>query len=456
MVVRPQKRKKSCPLLAVFPRTWHPIDMGKTRSSKNRQAHVAAAVTDLEFDEQHPRDTEGRFIETEAPEQLVAEGPLSVMLGGVIGDETPMVEAQIGDNNLLLEKVEDEWRFVDPMTEMSMGFDFNKLTAIGDSEQAAEAYQKTVEFALVGNAVAEAVNAGMVKPDAESLAALTSHISAMQEGETSDATIDGVDSIAFEAVGFWTLNQVADDMRQRWDNATEDGPAPSRLLSAEMVENDPLRDPDAVGYVDTCTDKALRAVGAGKQVFMEYLPIERIVCDTITNSPVTAAEKTGLGSAVGGDPGVFADLYEAHMAAGTGAYPQGMIILSKAHRADPESDEFRAWVREHIKIGEDENRETALAEAKPWSIGGVLDAAVYGEPDTELAVRAMKVLAEEAPEEFRSGIQEFYAWGLETEEEMLAPFKDDPEMSQLVDKLMADYREMVSECEDLEELLAQT
>ena len=437
---------------------WHPIDMGKSKTrstSKHSLAHAVGAV-DPEFDaDQHPRDDSGRFVETEGTEQQLADGPISIMLGGVIGDETPMIEAQFGDSNILLEQVDESWRFVDPMSEMSMGFDFNKLSAIGDSEQAAEAYQQTVEFALVGNAVAEALNANMITPDAENLAALASHISAMQEGETSDVTVEGVDPIAFEAVGFWTLNQVADDMRQRWENATEDGPAPSRLLSAEMVENDPLRDPDAVGYVDTCVDKALRAVGAGKQVFMEYLPIERIVCNAITNSPVTAAEKTGLGAAVGGDPGVYADLYEAHMAAGTGAYPQGMIILSKAHRADPESDEFREWVRENIKIGEDESRETALAEAKPWSIGGVLDAAIYGEPDTELAVRALKVLSEEAPEEFNAGIQELYAWGLETEEEMLAPFKDDPEMHQRIDKLMADYREMVSECEDLEELLAQ-
>ena len=218
-------------------------------------------------------------------------------------------------------------------------------------------------------------------------------------------------------------------------------PSPSRLLPDGFEANDPLHNPKLVGYADTCTEKALRAVGAGNQVFMEYLPIERIVADLVTNSPVAAAEKTGLGSVVGGDLGVFADLYEAHMTAGTGAVPMGLVILSKAHRAAPESDEFRAWVREHIKIGEDENRGTALADSKPWSIGGVLDTAAHGEPDADLAVRALKVLAEEAPEEFRSGVQEFCAWELETDKEMLAPFKDDPGMRQLIAGLMAEPRE---------------
>ena len=191
-------------------------------------------------------------------------------------------------------------------------------------------------------------------------------------------------------------------MRQRWDKATEAGPVASRLLPDGFETHDPLSDPGALGYVDTCVNKALRTVGTGKQVFMEHLPIERIpAASGGTHSPVAAAEKTGLGSVVGGDLGVFADLYEAHMTAGTGASPQGIVILSKAHRVAPESDEFRRWVREHIKIGEDEYRHTMLADAKPWAIGGVLDAVVYDEPDTALAKRALKVLAEEAPEEFR-------------------------------------------------------
>ena len=293
---------------------------------------------------------------------------------------------------------------------------------------APEDYQRATEAALVGAAVAHTLNVGMVAP--EHVEVLAAHIDALVKGEACTETAGGAQPVAFEAAGFYTLNQVADDMRQRWDNATGDGPVPSRLLPDGFEANDPLRGPKAAGHVDTCTDKALRAVGAGKQVFMEYLPIEQIVRDTITNSPVTAAEKTGIGSVVGGDPGVFADLYEAHMAAGTGAYPMGMIILSKAHRTAPEGDEFRAWAREHIKIGEDEHRGTALAEAKPWAIGGVLDTAVHGEPDAELAVRALKVLAEEAPEEFRSGIQQFYAWDIETDKEMLAPFKGEPRDAQ--------------------------
>ena len=301
-----------------------------------------------------------------------------------------------------------------------------------------EDYQQAIEAALVGAAVAHTLNVGMVVPD--NLEVLAAHIDALAKGEPCAETAWGAQPIAFEAAAFYTLNQVADDMHQRWEGYIP-APSRSRLLPDGFETDDPLRDRETVSYAETCTDKALRAVGAGNQVFMEYLPLERIVGDLVTNSPVAAAEKTGLGSVVGGDLGVFADLYEAHMTAGTGAVPMGLVVLSKAHRAAPESDEFRAWVREHIKIGEDEPRDTALADSKPHSIGGVLDTAVQKAPDADLAVRALKVLAEEAPEEFRSGVQEFCAWELETDKEMLAPFKDDPGMRQLIAGLMAEPRE---------------
>ena len=307
-----------------------------------------------------------------------------------------------------------------------------RCVAVAPVGAGADDYQQATEAALMGAAAAETLNAAMV--DSEHLGVLAAHMNALREGSTCAETAPGAAPVAFEAVAFYALDQVSIDMRQRWDNATEAGPVASRLLPDGFETHDPLSDPGAVGYVDTCVDKALRAVGTGKQVFMEHLPIERIVHDTPTNSPVAAAEKTGLGSVVGGDLGVFADLYEAHMAAGTGAYPQGIVILSKAHRVAPESDEFRRWVREHIKIGEDESRLTALADAKPWAIGGVLDAVVYDEPDTALAKRALKVLAEEAPEEFEAGVAEFCRWKLETEEQILAPFADDPALRSVIER----------------------
>ena len=293
-------------------------------------------------------------------------------------------------------------------------------------------YQQATEAALMGAAAAETLNAAMV--GSEHLGLLTAHMNALRAGTTCAETVPGVDPVAFEAVAFYALNQAAADMAQRWNDATEAGPAASRLLPDGFETHDPLRDPGARGYVDTCVDKALREVGAGKQMFMELLPIERIVGSTVSHSPVTAAEKTGLGSVIGGDPGVFADLYEAHMAAGTGVYPLGLVILSKAHRVAPESDEYRHWVREHIKINEGESRQSALADSKPLAICGVLDAVVYDEPDTELAKRALKVLAEEAPEEFEAGIAEFCGWELETEEQILAPFADDPALRDVIER----------------------
>ena len=272
---------------------------------------------------------------------------------------------------------------------------------------AAEDYQQATEAALMGAAAAATLNAGMV--DSEHLGVLAAHMNALREAATCAETVPGADPVAFEAVAFYALNQVAADMYQRWDNATEAGPAASRLLPDGFEAHDPLPHPRA-----RCVDEALRKVGAGKQMLMEYLPIERIPAAVgATHSPAAAAEKTGLGSVVGGDLGVFADLYEAHMTAGTGACQQGIVILSKAHRVAPESDEFRRWVREHIKISEDESLHTALTDSKPWAIGGVLDAVVYDAPDTELAKRALKVLAEEAPEEFEAGVAEFCSWELE-------------------------------------------
>ena len=307
-----------------------------------------------------------------------------------------------------------------------------RCVAVAPVGAVADDYQQATEAALMGAAAAATLNAGMV--DLEHLGVMAAHMNALRAGTTCAETAPGAAPIAFEAVAFYALNQVAADMRQRWVNATEAGPVASRLLPDGFETHDPLSDPGAVGYVDTCVEKALRAVGAGKHVFMEHLPIERIVHDTPTNSPVTATEKTGLGSVVGGDLGVFADLYEAHTTAGTGAYPQGIVILSKVHRVAPESDEFRHWVREHIKIGEDEHRHTALADSKPWAIGGVIDAVVYDEPDTELAKRALKVLAEEVPEEFEAGVAEFCRWKLETEEQILAPFADDPALRDVIER----------------------
>ena len=306
-----------------------------------------------------------------------------------------------------------------------------RCTATPPAGAAAEDYQQATEAALMGAAAAETLNAAMVDP--EHLGLLAAHMNALREGTTCAETVPGVDPVAFEAVAFYALNQVAADMAQRWNDATEAGPAPSRLLPDGFEAHDALRDSEERGYADTCVNKALREVGAGKQVFMEQLPIERIVGSTVSNSPVTAADKTGLGSVVGGDLGVFSDLYEAHTAAGTGAYPLGLVILSKAHRVDPESDEYRHWVREHIKINEEESH-SLLDDSKPWAICGVLDAVVYDAPDTELAKRALKVLAEEAPEEFEAGVAEFCSWDLETEEQILAPFADDPALRDVIER----------------------
>ena len=301
-------------------------------------------------------------------------------------------------------------------------------------------YQKAAEAALMAAAAAELLNAGMVDPNHIGVA--VAHMEALVADDPCDETIDGALPLAFEAAALYALDLVAADLHQRHADHTDAGSVASRLLPDGFEAHDPLRNPEAGDYATICAERALRAVRSRR---VEHAtPLDRASMAAMSHGPVTVAARTGLGSVVG-DLGVVVDLYEAHIVAGTPAYPTGLVVLSKAHQTAPESADYRQWVHKHIQIGENENPRTELAKAKPEVISGVLETVIYYEPDKDLAMRALKVLAEEAPEVFRSGIHYFYSWDLETEKRILAPFEDDPEMRKLLDDLLVEYREMASE-----------
>ena len=184
------------------------------------------------------------------------------------------------------------------------------------------------------------------------------------------------------------------DLNARWGDLDADGPFPSRLLSAEFIGMDPLLAAGEIG--DACVDRAMRDVGAGNQVFMEHLPFERIPAAAGgTHSPVAAALSTGLGSVVGSGPSVCAALYEAHAAAGTGAHPTGLVVLAAAHRDPPDTQRFRDWVREHVRVTE-EAAQASLWESSPGVIADVSDVEAAGSHDAALASRVLQTISEEA------------------------------------------------------------
>ena len=94
------------------------------------------------------------------------------------------------------------------------------------------------------------------------------------------------------------------------------------------------------------------------------------------------------------------------MAAGTGAYPTGLVVLAAAHRDPPDSPRFRAWVRKHLRVSE-EAAKTALWESSPWAIADVFAVEAAGCGDAALATRVLQVISEEVPEECRRGEHDF-------------------------------------------------
>ena len=379
--------------------------------------------------------------------------------------DSPMVEASLGGRNILLQQINgEEWQYLPSLIGTDIGAGILG-TALSDSDEVAEKYEAEVRCALIGGSVAQTLNDGLVEPGDMEL--LMAHIDSLLNGtEIEIDPPEGTIAAAWEGVALRTVNRVGADLERRWDEAGDELPGGSDLLSDTFFERDPLRNDDSEEYVDTCVERAMRAIAGGDHVVKEHFPLETIVCDALANapdddpdvaglnSPAYIAEVTGLGGRVG-DLGICYDMYEAHKKAGTGVYVNGVIVVSAAHRLGADSDAFRQWVTENIVVGDDLPATSAEAESKPHAVGCVLDNVIYGAPDADVAMAALDVIADVAGDEFDAGVQEFYAWGMESNEEMEEPFRDDPDMHSKVRGSMDKYLEMVNDCPELEELLAQ-
>ena len=163
---------------------------------------------------------------------------------------------------------------------------------------------------------------------------------------------------------------------------------------------------------------------------IEPFPLTLLADEAMTNSPVVAADRTGLGAAVGGGLGACAAFYEAHTAAGTGAGLSGIVVMSAAHRDDPGSDAFRRWVQQHLNPPPGTRPESvSLSESRRSAIVGVLDVAAYAEPDADIAAATLETVAQHASEQFTDAVRSFVA-RFGSEAEMLARFNTRPRLAE--------------------------
>ena len=271
---------------------------------------------------------------------------------------------------------------------------------------AADTYQKATEAALIAAGIAAAINALIVDPAHAQIVA--EHADALLTATHSTATAGGAEPIAFEAAAFYALNQTTIDWNNRWRNETTAGPAPSRLLDERYVLNDPLRNRQQ--FADSCVERAFRRVAAGEQVCIEHLPFERAPrASAGTYSPMEVAQRTGLGSVVGTGPGVCADLHDAHVAAGTGAGPTGLVVLAAAHRDPPETEAFRVWVCEHLLVNDGGGG--GIADTRTLAVADVAEVAAGDGPDATLATRVLDAVSWHAPDVHRCGVAAFRQHG---------------------------------------------
>ena len=312
----------------------------------------------------------------------------------------------------------------------------------------ADAFEQATRQALIGGAIARAINQRVVKP--EHVDVLAAHmVDALDgpDGSGCDATADGAHPVAFSMAAIWALNQLAADLERQWaaigDSAQPLVPADD-LLDVSFAQRDPLRDNSAHTYADTCVERAMRSTASGPYILVEHFPIEILPCEVLAaasgdaedafalNSPVYIAERLGVGSVVGGDLGFLLDAYEAHAAAGTGVCVSGPVVVSAAHRMGADTQQFRSWARKHLSPDENTHGPVGAAVQRN-AVCGVLDTAVYGShgegSDTDLAVAAAVTIAETMPDLFEAAGSEFYAYGLEQPEEILAPFAAHPDVA---------------------------
>ena len=346
------------------------------------------------------------------------------------------ISAEIGASAVQLRQSADGvWRCDERSPDVAERYD-SDITR----RQAVTRYRDAASGALIGGAVAEALNNNIVRPDA--VDALSAHVSGLLVGRPSSATANGCTPIAVEAAAMYVLNRISADATHRWDAAANGGAAArSDLLDPSFYDNDPLRGSDPDMYAETCVEQATHSIAAGAHVVRDYYPIERIVFEAMTMSPVTAAERTGLGSVIGGGPGFFAEMHQAHKDAGTGAHPNGMIVLSQAHRCQPGSAEFSDWVRDNLLSSPHEKLTSAPVEARAASICGVIDVAVQRDPDADVAVAALGAVAEIAPADFDRGVNEFCSFDDETDAEILAAFRADKHLRNRVAESVAAARQ---------------
>ena len=351
-------------------------------------------------------------------------------------------------------------------------------------------YTHAVKEALAGAAMAKALNERVVSSRHATI--LAEHVSALMVGRCIAATADGAAPIAFQAAGMWVLNQIGADLMQSWENDRDPDEAqprsyellddayqftdplhgaagddaPLNIIYSEPVDIDELRadvasapadlrdelqdlldeveahleaDPDSQhpglrvdpgGYVHSCVEQAYRQLAGGDHVMIDPFPLARLADEAMTNSPVVAADRTGVGTAVGGGLGACAAFYEAHTAAGTGACLNGLVVMSAAHRDDPGSDTFQRWLQQHLNPPPGSSFESAsMIESRRSAIVGVLDVAAYAEPDADIAAGALETVAQHAPEQFTDAVCGFAArFGSETE--MLACFNSWPRLAE--------------------------
>ena len=349
-----------------------------------------------------------------------------------LGGEQMQISA--GDFEIALDRTGDGWRCAD------------RAPAADD----ADIFEQATRHALLGGAIARAVDRRVVKPEHADV--LAAHVVAADSGQSCDDTADGAQPIAFAMAAIWTLNQIGADLERRWadgyggvGDADLPGPPAGDLIDASFVQQDPLRSDDSDMYVDTCVERAMRSIAGGTHIVMEHFPIERLPEEmeahhtqqaadlgldsedgAVThNSPAEIAQRLGIGSVVGGDLGFLKDAYEAHAAAGTGVYANGAVVVSAAHRLGADTPEFQRWAHQHLSLA-DLPEDSSVAASKPHAVGGVLDTAFYGShdegSDTNLAVATAATIAETLPDLFDAAVQEFYAYGLEQPSAMLAPF----------------------------------
>ena len=346
------------------------------------------------------------------------------------------ISAEISASDVQLRRNADGvWRCADRAASIAFHYDTEVMR-----RQAVTRYRDAARGALIGGAIAEALNNKVVQPDA--VHALSAHISGLLAGRPSSETANGCTPIAVEAAAMHVLNRISADATHRWDEAADGGAAArSQLLHPSFYDNDPLRSDAPDLYTDTCVEQATHSIAAGAHVVMDYYPIERIVFEAMTMSPVTAAERTGLGSVVGGGPGFFSEMHQAHKDAGTGAHPNGMIVLSQAHRCQPGSDEFSGWVRDNLLSSPHEKPASTPVEARVSAICGVIDVAVQRDPDADLAVAALAAVAEIAPDDFDRGVKGFCSFDDETDAEILAAFRADKHLRNRVAASVAAARQ---------------